>query len=60
MNKRIIRTGNSAAATLPSEFMKTLNLRVGDPVELTVNYPKGEITLRFPTVRQLPLAVKKS
>ncbi len=60
MDRRIIRTGNSAAVTLPSEFMKTLNLRIGDPVEVTFNYIKGEITFRFPSARQLPLAVKKS
>uniref|UniRef100_A0A831YZU3 AbrB/MazE/SpoVT family DNA-binding domain-containing protein n=1 Tax=candidate division WWE3 bacterium TaxID=2053526 RepID=A0A831YZU3_UNCKA len=60
MAKVIIRTGNSAAVTLPSEFMKVLNLRIGDRVEVTVNYLKGEIIFRFPTARQLPLSVKKS
>jgi len=59
MAQKIIRTGNSAAVTLPSELMKILNLRVGDSVETTINYVKGEITFRFPSARQLPLAVKK-
>lgn len=59
MAQKVIRTGNSAAVTLPAEFVKILNLRIGDPVEVTINYVKGEITFRFPSVRQLPLAVKK-
>ena len=59
MAKKIIQTGNSAAVTLPSEFLKVLNIKVGDPVEVTVNYVKGEIVFRFPSARQLPLAVAK-
>ena len=57
--QKIIRTGNSAAVTLPAEFIKILNLRIGDPVEVTINYVKGEIIFKFPSARQLPLAVKK-
>jgi len=45
--------------TLPADFIKVLNLRIGDPVEVSVNYVKGEITFSFPSVRQLPLAVEK-
>ncbi len=59
MAQKIIRTGNSAAVTLPSELVKILNLRIGDPVEVAINYVKGEITFKFPSARQLPLAVKK-
>lgn len=59
MAQKIIRTGNSAAVTLPSELVKVLNLRIGDPVEVTINYVQGEITFKFPSARQLPLAVKK-
>ncbi|OGC37695.1 hypothetical protein A2V54_02255 [candidate division WWE3 bacterium RBG_19FT_COMBO_53_11] len=60
MAKKIIQTGNSAAVTLPSEFLKVLNIKVGDPVEVTVNYVKGEIVFRFPSARQLPLAVERN
>ncbi len=59
MAQKIIRTGNSVAVTLPAELVKILNLRIGDPVEVTINYVRGEITFRFPSARQLPLAVKK-
>jgi len=59
MGQKIIRTGNSSAVTLPADFIKVLNIRVGDPVEVKVNYVKGEITLRFPSARQLPLDSRK-
>ncbi len=59
MGQKIIRTGNSAAVTLPAEFVKVLNVRVGDPVEVKINYVKGEITFHFPSARQLPLDTKK-
>jgi len=60
MAKKIIQTGNSAAVTLPADFIKVLNLRIGDPVEVSVDYVKGEITFNFPSARQLPLAVEKN
>ncbi|HLD96118.1 MAG TPA: AbrB/MazE/SpoVT family DNA-binding domain-containing protein [Patescibacteria group bacterium] len=59
MAKKIIQTGNSAAVTLPADFIKILNLRIGDPVEVSVNYAKGEIIFIFPSVRQLPLTVER-
>jgi len=59
MAKKIIQTGNSAAVTLPADFIKILNLRIGDPVEVSVNYAKGEIIFSFPSVRQLPLTVER-
>ncbi|NIT04553.1 AbrB/MazE/SpoVT family DNA-binding domain-containing protein [Candidatus Saccharibacteria bacterium] len=59
MGQKIIRTGNSVAVTLPAEFVKILNLRAGDPVEVSVDYVKGEVTFKFPVARQLPLDTKK-
>jgi len=56
--QKIIRTGNSAAVTLPSELIKVLNLKVGDSVEVKINYLLGEITFHFPSARQLPLSTK--
>ena len=53
MAEKIIRTGNSAAVTLPAQFVKKLNLKIGDAVEVGVDYVKGEITFRFPDARQL-------
>lgn len=55
MAEKIIKTGNSAAVTIPAKFMKDLNLKIGDPVEVKIDYAKGEITFRFPGARQLQL-----
>jgi len=59
MAQKIIRTGNSAAVTIPSEFMEALNLKVGDRAVTKMNYGRGEITYRFPQMRQLPLVGRK-
>lgn len=56
MAEKIIKTGNSAAVTLPAKFMRDLNLKIGDSVEVEMDYAKGEITFRFPGARQLHLA----
>jgi antitoxin component of MazEF toxin-antitoxin module len=56
MAEKIIKTGNSAAVTIPARFMRDLNLKIGDPVEVRIDYEKGEITFRFPGTRQLSLA----
>ncbi|NIT04513.1 AbrB/MazE/SpoVT family DNA-binding domain-containing protein [Candidatus Saccharibacteria bacterium] len=60
MAEKIIKTGNSAAVTLPARFVKDLNLRIGDPVEVEMDYTSGEITFRFPGARQLRLASSQS
>jgi antitoxin component of MazEF toxin-antitoxin module len=52
----IIRTGNSAAVTIPAEFMDSLGLEVGDKVIAELDYDKGQITYKFPSGRQLKLA----
>lgn len=56
MAEKIIKTGNSAAVTLPAKFMKDLNLKIGDPVKVKINHIEGEITFQFPGARQLHLA----
>jgi len=59
MAEKIIKTGNSAAVTLPAKFVKNLGLKVGDPVEVKIDYVKGEITFRFPGARQLQLVASR-
>ena len=56
MAEKIIKTGNSAAVTLPAKFVRSLNLKVGDSVKVKIDYVNGEITFQFPGARQLPLA----
>lgn len=53
--QKIIRTGHSAALTVPAEFFNALNLRIGDHAEMTADYITGAITYKFQEVRQLRL-----
>jgi len=55
MTQKIIRTGNSAAVTIPVEFVTALSLRIGDRVEAKMDYKKGTITFKFLNGRQLTL-----
>lgn len=53
--QKIIRTGHSAALTIPAKFFKDLNLRIGDRAETSSDYIGGSITYKFQEIRQLRL-----
>lgn len=55
MTQKIIRTGNSAAVTIPFEIMQSLNLKIGDEVKAKMDFERGALTFIFPEVRQLRL-----
>lgn len=44
------------AVTIPSQFVKDLGIRVGDPVKVSLERDKGKITFIFSGAKQLPLA----
>lgn len=56
MAQKVIKTGNSAAVTIPSSFVKDLGIRIGDQVRVKLDGDKGEITYIFSGARQLPLS----
>lgn len=56
MAQKVIKTGNSAALTIPSEFVKDLGIRIGDPVKTILEKDKGRIIYHFSGVKQLPLS----
>ena len=58
-SQKIIKTGNSAAVTIPSEMLKSLNLQIGDKTEARMNFSEGSITYIFPEIRQLRLEEMK-
>ncbi|MDP3954751.1 MAG: AbrB/MazE/SpoVT family DNA-binding domain-containing protein [bacterium] len=58
MSQKVIRTGNSVAVTLPSEFVKDLGIHVGDLVRVRIEKDKGKIIFSFTGVKQLPLDEK--
>lgn len=55
MAEKIIKTGHSAAVTIPVEFMRALSLKIGDKVKALMNFENGTITYSFPENRQLKL-----
>jgi antitoxin component of MazEF toxin-antitoxin module len=56
MAQKVIKTGNSLAVTIPSEFVRTIGIRPGDEVRLRVEADLGQLTYSFSGVKQLTLA----
>lgn len=61
--QKIIRTGNSLAVTVPSDFVKTVGIKAGQTVQVKVEPETGQVTYTFSGSRQLrlptPLAKKR-
>lgn len=55
MHKKLIRAGNSAAVTVPADFIKTVGAKIGDTVEVETSPEKGQVTYTFSGVRQLAI-----
>lgn len=45
--RKVIKTGNSLAITIPSHSIKDFNIREGDPVSVKINRTKVSITYLF-------------
>jgi len=45
--RKVIKTGNSLAITIPSKSIKDFNIREGDPVSIHINRSKASITYLF-------------
>jgi antitoxin component of MazEF toxin-antitoxin module len=57
--RKVIKTGNSLALTVPSRSIKDFNIREGDPVLVKINRTKVSITYLFSGhPRQLSLISK--
>lgn len=56
MTQKVIRTGNSLAVTIPSEFVKLVGVRPSDHVKVEAEPTKGRITYYFSGAKQLPLS----
>lgn len=55
LSNTVIRTGNSLAVVVPSQFVKRVGVKAKDKVEVTLHPETGQITYTFLNVRQLPL-----
>lgn len=45
--RKVIKTGNSLAITIPSKSIKDFNIKEGDPVSVKINRTKVTITYLF-------------
>lgn len=53
--QKVIKTGNSLAVTIPSFFVKTVGVKLGDEVKVETKLEKGKIIYTFSGAQQLPL-----
>jgi len=53
--QKIIRTGHSAAVTIPAQFLKEMGGKIGDMVAVRLDGRRGRIIYSFFRRRQLSL-----
>ncbi len=54
--QKIIRTGNSLAVTIPSQFVHSVGIKAGQDVAVKVEPETGRVVYTFSGTKQLPLA----
>ncbi|MBL7078521.1 AbrB/MazE/SpoVT family DNA-binding domain-containing protein [Candidatus Shapirobacteria bacterium] len=47
MKRKVIKTGNSLAVTIPHQFVKGVGVKAGDEVEFKINTSKSRLLLKF-------------
>lgn len=63
MVQKVIKTGHSAAVTIPSDFVRSMGIKIGDSVAIETRPETGKIIYKFKGARQLLLTrdiLKKS
>lgn len=58
--QKIIKTGNSLAVTIPSDFVKTVGIKPSQEVKVKVELETGQIIYTFSGTKQLPLTTSFS
>lgn len=53
--QKIIKTGNSLAVTIPSQFAKTVGIKAGQEVLVKIEPETGKVIYSFSGTKQLPL-----
>jgi antitoxin component of MazEF toxin-antitoxin module len=46
-SRKVIKTGNSLAITVPSKLIQAFNIKEGDLAQVKVNHTKATITYQF-------------
>jgi antitoxin component of MazEF toxin-antitoxin module len=54
--QKVIKTGNSAAVTIPSDFFRAVGVKIGDRVNVEVSPETGKVIYSFKGTKQLPLS----
>jgi len=54
--QKIIRTGNSLAVTIPSDFVKTVGIKAGQNVLVNIEPETGRVIYSFSGTKQLALS----
>lgn len=54
--QKIIRTGNSLAVTIPSFFVKSVGVKIGQEVEVELSPETGKMIYTFTGTKQLLLS----
>lgn len=55
MKQKIIKAGNSLAVTIPSNFVKTVGVKLADEVAVDLKPETGQLIYTFKGSRQLSL-----
>jgi len=56
MPQKVIKTGNSAAVTIPANFIKDLGIHIGDSVKVKLDPENNKIVYLFSGTKQLLLS----
>lgn len=54
--QKVIKTGHSAAVTIPSDFIRSTGVKIGDAVAVEIHPESGKIIYEFKGARQLLLS----
>ncbi|HUW21833.1 MAG TPA: AbrB/MazE/SpoVT family DNA-binding domain-containing protein [Candidatus Bathyarchaeia archaeon] len=54
--QQIIKTGNSLAVVVPSEFVNTVGVKAGQAVEVKVSPETGQVIYTFSGAKQLSIS----
>lgn len=55
MLQKIIKAGNSIAVTIPSKFVKSVGVKVGDNVQVSLHPQTGKVIYTFKGTMQLSM-----
>lgn len=61
MKQKVMRVGNSVGITVPSKFVKSVGVKIGDEVKVKTILETGQVIYTFKGAKQLSLdsSIKK-